>query len=250
VLYTSLVQAQTINYTAEKNGIKVTGVPNPNTFTDAKIALKTPTPSIPTDTGKMTFSFDVSNYTLGAKTPDADQVNCAYSAKGQHIHFILDNAPYQASYSPDITTRLKAGHHVLMAFLSRSYHESIKASTAFLVKEFDTGKKEVDTYNEKKPHLYYSRPKGDYIGNREIKKVLLDFYLVNCTLSDKGYRVRATINGNVFILPLWEPYFIEGLPLGESKVKLELIDKKDKLVLSPFNSTERTIKLIKEPDPQ
>ena len=69
--------------------------------------------------------------------------------------------------------------------------------------------------------------------------MMLDFYLVNCNLSPNGYKVKATINGTEFMLTKWEPYFIEGLPLGESTVKLELIDKSGKLVNSPFNGMER-----------
>ena len=242
-------QAQKINYTAEKNGVKVTGVENPNTFLDAKLTLDASLfeGKELLDTGKTAFKFKVENYTLGAQTPDADQKMCANSAKGQHIHFILDNQPYMASYTPEISASLKSGHHVLLAFLSRSYHESIKSKTAFIVKDFDAGRKGVDQFNAKMPHIFYSRPKGEYIGKKETTKILLDFYLINCELSGKGYKVKATINGNQFILTKWEAYYMEGLPPGENKVKLELLDKNDKPVISPYNGTERAFKLLEEP---
>jgi len=76
---------------------------------------------------------------------------------------------------------------------------------------------------------------------------LLDFYLINCTLSDKGYKVKATIDGAEFILTKWEPYFIEGLPLGEHTIKLQLLDKNNKVVETEYNGTERKIKLLTEP---
>jgi hypothetical protein len=241
--------AQAPNFTAQDKGIKVTGYENPKTFADAKLELD---PALFAgrallDTGATTFKFKVLNYTLGAQTPDAGTLLCANSAKGQHIHFILDNKPYQASYSPDVTARLTPGHHVLLAFLSRSYHESIKTKTAFIVKEFDVAKKSPDQFDAKGPHIFFSRPKGEYIGDKETKKLLLDFYLVNCTLSEKGYKVKATINGSTFILTRWEPYFIEGLPLGENKIKLELLDKDNKPVASQFNGAERTFTLKAEP---
>ena len=240
--------AQTPNYNIVNNGIKVIGYENPKTFTDAKLELD---PALFSkallDTGATTFKFKVQNYTLGAQTPDAGTLMCANSGKGQHIHFILDNKPYQASYSPDVTVNLTPGHHVLLAFLSRSYHESIKTKTAFIVKEFDVAKKSPDQFNEAAPHILFSRPKGEYIGEKETTKLLLDFYLVNCTLSETGYKVRATINGSTFTLTKWEPYFIEGLSLGENKVKLELLDKDNKVVASQFNGTERTFTLKAEP---
>jgi hypothetical protein len=241
--------AQAPNFMALDKGIKVTGYDNPKTFLNAKLELDQSlfAGKEMLDTGKTTFKFKVENYTLGAQTPDAGTQVCANSAKGQHIHFILDNKPYQASYSPDITTRLTPGHHVLLAFLSRSYHESLKAHSAYIVKEFNVAKKSPDQFDEKAPHIFFSRPKGEYVGAKETKRVLLDFYLINCTLSDKGYKVKATIDGAEFTLTKWEPYFIEGLPLGDHKIKLELVDKNNKRVESEYNGTERSIKLLSEP---
>ena len=242
-------QAQTPNFTAEKGGLKLSGYDNPATFSDAKLELTSPPIKFDqtVDTGKVEFKFKVSNYQLGAQTPDADTKICANSAKGQHIHFILDNQPYQASYSPDISASLKPGHHVLLAFLSRSYHESIKHKSAYVVREYYAGSRTKDHFDAKAPHLFFSRPKGEYVGKKETQRVMLDFYLINCDLSEKGYKVRATINGTEFMLTKWEPYFIEGLPMGESKIKLELLDKDNKLVASQYNGTERTIKLLEEP---
>lgn len=237
------------NYKEENNGIKLTGYDNPKTFLDAKLEL------VPTifagkemlDTGNFTFKFKVLNYKLGAQTPSAEGMLCANSTKGQHIHFILDNQPYQASYSEDIVAKLKPGHHVLLAFLSRSYHESIKTRTAFVVKEFDVAKKSPDQFDAKAPHIFFSRPKGEYVGPKETTKVLLDFYLINCVLSEKGYKVRVTIDGTQFIVSKWEPYYIEGLALGEHKIKLELLDKGGKPLVTEYNGTERVIKLLNEP---
>lgn len=229
----------------EKNGIKLSPAPATADFPDAGLTLKSPQAGLVKE-GMDSFKFIVSNYTLGAQTPDADQKMCANSAKGQHIHFIWDNAPYAASYSPTFGQDVKPGHHVLLAFLSRSYHESIKHKGAYVLKEFTVGDAK-DNFNEKAPHLFASRPKGDYVGEKEIKKVMLDFYLLNCTLSPNGYKVRATINGTEFILTKWQPYIIEGLPVGANKIKLELLDKNNKPVDSPYNGTERTINLKTEP---
>lgn len=238
---------QTDTTAMEKNGLKVYPAPTSTDYPDAEINLTSTSVTDPLPEGKDTFKFDVKNYTLGAQTPDADQKLCANSAKGQHIHFIWDNAPYVASYNTAIPQDVKPGHHVLLAFLSRSYHESIKHKKAYLLKEFNSGAGAEDNFNEKAPHLFASRPKGEYVGEKEVKKVMLDFYLLNCELSPKGYKVRATINGTEFILTKWQPYIIEGLPLGQNKIKLELLDRKNQPVASPYNGTERTITLKVEP---
>jgi len=88
--------------------------------------------------------------------------------------------------------------------------------------------------------LFYSRPKGKYSGN-DTKKLLLDFYLVNTNISSNGNKVRATINDVEFIIDDWSPYYIEGLPLGEVTIKLELIDSKGNLIETPFNPSLRTV---------
>ena len=232
---------------AEKNGLKLFEMKNSVEFPNAKITLKEPVANAPISPGKNTFRFEVLNYKLGEQTPDAGQKLCANSAKGQHIHFILDNQPYVASYNTDIDVEVKSGHHVLLAFLSRSYHESIKSKNAFLLKEFSVGEGAKDEFNEKAPHIFYSRPKGEYIGDKEVQRLLIDFYLINCNLSPSGYKVRATVNGTEFMLTKWVPYYVEGLPLGEVKVKLELLDKNGKLVSSLFNGVERTCTLKTEP---
>ena len=45
------------------------------------------------------------------------------------------------------------------------------------------------------PHMFYSRPKGEYKGS-DTKRVILDFYLANTLLSLEGNKVKATINSN------------------------------------------------------
>lgn len=231
-------------FITEKNGLKLYEITDSPKFPDAELKLKTPKAGEVLPEGIDSFYFEVNNYTLGAQTPDAGTKMCANSAKGQHIHFIMDNEPYVASYSSTVGYNLKPGHHVLLAFLSRSYHESLKTKKAYILKEFNVGDKEVeDNFVESAPQIFYSRPKGEYVGDKEVKKLLLDFFLVNCDLSPKGYKVKATVNGTEFILTKWAPYAIEGLPLGEATVKLELIDNKGNLVPGAYNGVERTAKL-------
>ena len=101
------------------------------------------------------------------------------------------------------------------------------------------GEKNIDLNNE---FLFYSRPKGTYKGV-DTEKLLLDFYLVNSEISANGNKVRATIQDKKFIIEEWAPYYIEGLPKGEIKIKLELIDASGNLIDSPFNPSNRTVTL-------
>ncbi len=214
-------------------------------FPDAILEMNQPGEMAKVDAGGVQFSYEVTNYELKAQTADADRKNCANSENGQHIHLILNNEPYTAHYEPEFTRDIEPGHYVALSFLSRSYHESLKQPEAFVIRQFTVGDVMQEDVDLNGPNLFFSRPKGTYSGD-DTKKILLDFYLVNCELSQTGYKVRATINGRTFMLNEWVPYFVEGLPMGENTFKIELIDPDGNLVDSPFNSEERTITLEAE----
>lgn len=223
----------------EKGSIKLSTNSLATKFDDARLSLLSPVDGDVIYPDSVLFRFGVENYELGANTSDPLSGQCANSGKGQHIHFILNNEPYTAHYEAEFKKQLPAKNNVLLAFLSRSYHMSIKSKDAYILTELPAGDA-VDEFDETAPHMFYSRPKGTYEGE-DSKKVMLDFFLVNTDLEDKGYMVRATINEESFDLHTWQPYFIEGLQEGENVIKLELLDEEGNLVPSPFNPVRRLI---------
>ena len=192
----------------------------------------------------VSYSFDVGGYELGVQTEDAGVRGIANSGKGQHIHFIVNNGPYSAHYMPGVSNQLDDGNYVVLAFLSRSYHESVKSSGAFHIENLRIGNVDSTATDLTTPHLFYSRPKGIYSGE-DAKKLMLDFYLLNTSISPEGNKVRATINGAEFLIEEWMPYYIEGLPMGEVAIKLELLDVDGNALEGPFNNVERSV-ILKE----
>lgn len=228
---------------AMEQEITLTKAPPSPEFPIANLIKRGDAAITPTDSSfVVNYTFDVQEYDLGEPTPDYDTRGIANSAKGQHIHFIVNNGPYAAHYMPGINDQLDAGNYVVLAFLSRSYHESVKSPDAYHVENLVVGDVEPDSADLTAPHLFYSRPKGTYTG-ADTEKVMLDFYLLNTSLSVDGNKVRATINGNEFVIDEWAPYYIEGLPMGRNEIKLELIDAEGNLIPGPFNSVERAITL-------
>ena len=213
------------------NKISITKVEGSPEYSNSVLKMNEP---IIVDEGYK-FSFDVNQYELGMQTLKDFDYQLANSAKGQHIHFIVNNGPYSAHYENIFSKKLKDSSNVILAFLSRSYHESVKNKNAFVLTQ--VGEKNIDLNNE---FLFYSRPKGTYKGV-DTEKLLLDFYLVNSEISANGNKVRATIQDKEFIIEEWAPYYIEGLPKGEIKIKLELIDASGNLIDSPFNPSNRTV---------
>ena len=224
------------------NKYSLTPFSQSQSYPDAKISNMT------YNNGKFSFDVEGESYQLGLQTPDADSKMCANSVKGQHIHLIVDNSPYAAKYEAEFEHKVPDGTHTILAFLSRSYHESIKTDKANILKIVDVRDGNIiDARDIKSPILSYSRPKGTYVG-KDTEKVMLDFYLSNVELKD-GYTVQAKINDQIHEITKWQPYYIEGMPMGENKITLTLM--KDGIAAEvPMNPVSRTFTLKADPSPE
>jgi len=156
------------------------------------------------------------------------------TGKGNHIHVILDNQPYEAYYELDQPFELRnvvAGKHTLRVFPSRPWHESYKNEGAFQMVAFtvkgggdaskptttnsgqtmannnssanpaasregkDVSSSTAGEVDPAKPLLTYSRPKGEYKGE-DADPIMIDFWLSNAKLKGEGgeYSVRYIID--------------------------------------------------------
>jgi hypothetical protein len=221
--------------------VKLEGSP---AYADAALELQSPNEGKIVKGGEAKFSFDVKNYELGAQTTGPNAELLANSGKGQHIHFILNNQPYSAHYDSEFSKEVPDGVHHLVAFLSRSYHESVKNDNSVVVRKLEVGPNSKDTIglDMDAPTLIYSRPKGAYSG-KDTENLLLDFFVLNTTLSEDGTKVKATINGEEFIITEWAPHVIKALPVGKVTIQLELVDKEGNLIPGPFNKVTRSVTL-------
>ncbi len=213
-------------------------------YAEASLELKTPSDAIIANGGEAEFSFEVQNYELGAQTEGPNAAKLANSGKGQHIHFILNNQPYSAHYESSFRKEVPDGVHHLVAFLSRSFHESVKNENSVVVKKLEVGENPTDSIglDMEAPTIIYSRPKGEYAG-KDAENLLLDFFVLNTELSDEGNKVKATVNGQEFMITEWAPHVVKGLPMGEVTIQLELIDASGNMIPGPFNNVTRTVTL-------
>lgn len=222
-------------YVFSNENIKVYPKTVDNTFINASLQLNTPDEMIKVGNNK--FTYEVNQYDLKSQTNDINAEALANSDKGQHIHFIVDNGPYAAQYDPTFDANLDEGTHIILAFLSRSHHESLKQPKAYVIKQYMIGNNAKPLANiDEDQMLFYSRPKGSYKAS-ETNKILLDFYLVNTTLSEKGNKVKVTVNEDTFMVSKWQPYIIEGLGKGTHSFSITLVDKDNNEISGPFNSS-------------
>lgn len=225
------------------DSITLTDVSTSPDFPNASLGISDMQATKVGDSVKLSISFDVKNYDLKAQTTDANGKQCNNSDKGQHIHFILDNKPYVALYEPKHETTVPVNsEHYILCFLSRSYHESVKHKEAAVLAHIkvDAQGKLERLPDATTPMLFYSRPKGDYLG-KDTANLLLDFYPTMATLGN-DYKVKADIKNEStgktasFTLGEWKPKFIQGLGTGKASVTLTLVDKDGKQV-SGLNTT-------------
>lgn len=170
---------------------------------------------------------------------------------GPHLHLFVDNQPYRAVYNldePIILEDLTPGTHTIRVFASRPWHESFKNEGAYAQTTFSVfTETEDNSPSSSLPLLTYSRPQGSY----GAEPIMLDFYLTNAPLhfiaqSDPNdeiidWRIKATINGESFLIDTWQPIYLKGFEPGKNWVQLEFIDEQGKEVNNAFNDTVRVI---------
>lgn len=232
--------------TVSESVINVSPIDHSKDFPGAELTIASiDTEKVGDDSVKVTVNYDVNNFELTEMTEHDHANHLANSHDGQHIHFILDNKPYDALYQPTHSVVLPVNsEHYLLSFLSRSYHESIKTPEASkLIKFKITEDGAIETLPvPTEASLFYSRPKGEYTGE-DTKNLLLDFFLVNTSIASDGNKILADVNGEQFTLDSWQPYEITGAPLGELTVKLTLIDNEGNAVSGDNVSIERKVTL-------
>tara|TARA_R110001592_G_scaffold99005_2_gene282215 strand:+ start:1662 stop:2579 length:918 start_codon:yes stop_codon:yes gene_type:complete len=133
------------------------------------------------------------------------------------------------------------GNNVFLSFLTYPNKISVKTNKANVLKNVVIGDME-SLFNMKQPHLFFHLPQEN------TENPILDFYLVNTSISKTGNKVKVTINEVDFIIEKWAAYQIEGLKGKDSStplrmtIRIQLIDKNGNLIDGPFNdSGERVL---------
>ena len=216
-------------------------------YEDAILEMNEPGEYQQVSTGKTVFTYEATNFRLGTSDDQSHRGHLATYASGRHITLILNNEIHLASDQTSLIYTLKPGRYIALSFLTDPDYISLKSPEAYVIRQFTAGnvkQKEADLTG---PNIFYHMPSGTLAG-QDTRNVLLDFYLVNCTLSEKGLKVKVTIKDKTFMIHDWTPYVIHNLPVGENIITLELLDKNGKEVNSPYHSvTGKVVLYDREP---
>jgi hypothetical protein len=205
----------------------------------------------------ITVQLRLEGYPIGfySDFPRAQEIRS--NEEGQSIHILIDDYPLislneaiddvsdteDVDFDQILTSRLPftlaPGPHLIRTFPVRSFGESLKGAGCFNAGIFYIGPRTRKTIDLTHPYITYNQPIGDYAANMPI---LLDFYLSNTQLSEDGYKVRLTVDGeNERLITDWEPYYLYGLKPGKHRVSLELLGPQGKVLPPLFHDTQRTI---------
>ncbi|QMU56396.1 MAG: hypothetical protein GKS04_04455 [Candidatus Mycalebacterium zealandia] len=239
--------------------VSVVKVERSKPFPDARVRVVSPLNGESVRPFSPEVRLEVFGFKPGVQTETKRKNLVANSSKGQHVHLIVDNEPYEAIYDvskPVVLKNLSVGPHTLVVFPSRSYHESIKSEGAAHVVNFNvvSSLMAVSPPDLSAPALIYSRPKGVY-KDKDAESVMVDFYLRNTTLGPDGYKVklfvfegaRASRSSLVAleVFEVWQPAFVTGLKSGKYTFLLELFDSRGNRVPGIFGSARRLIQVVR-----
>jgi hypothetical protein len=190
----------------EKNGIKLTEIKSESNI--AKLTLNTK-------------SFIEGKNHLNFQVEGVDNYKIAY----------LSNNYYLSRFSSDVfEMEFLIGNNVFLAFLLDKNNIAIKSNEGSVLKNAIIGNID-NMFDMDQPHLFY------YMPQENGKDAILDFYLVNTSISQQGNKVKVVINESEFLIDKWAAYQISGLSGSENRVRIQLIDKNGNLIDGPFNDS-------------
>jgi len=151
--------------------------------------------------------------------------------QGYSIAYLANNYALSQFSSDIFEVEFLYGNNVFLAFLTDKNGISIKTNKGCVLKNAVLGADTKSLFDMNQPHLFY------YLPQAESNEAVLDFYLVNTSISETGNKVKVTINQTEFLLNKWAAYKISGLKKDNNSVRIQLIDKKGNLIEGPFNDS-------------
>lgn len=186
--------------------------------------------------------FTPQNIRLGSPTSILTERHFARTNKGIQVHLCLDHQQHSLANDNIISYPIKDGTHRLYAFLVSSHFESIKTPTAIFAKAITVQNGQLARSSSlTTPTVVYNTPFGTH--KLQMKdSLLVDFVLVNTTLSPDGNRVQLQLDEQPpWIVDQWQSYRLTGLLPGQHRLRLTLINHDGQVLADPVEGTFKVV---------
>lgn len=249
-------QVGAIDYPSDNNfsslnatGGKLAEVTTPKVIRKLNHKLEKYNPKVEIVVPQAKQTFNITDVAVQLKVEDLPIFKDDQLKLGNHLNLVLDNEPIKQIYDleqPILLENLTPGTHTIRVFAARPWEESFKNESAYAQKTFNVLTETTsNSPDQNSPLLTYNSPTGTY----GAEPFLLDFYLTNAPLHKvaqgdanlKDWRIRATVNGDSFLLENWQAVYLTGLNKGENWIQLELLDDAGNNIENAFNNTVRVI---------
>lgn len=184
------------------------------------------------------LKFIVQGKILGTKTEGAENFEGRKSELGTYLHVLLNDSIHIRNSYRLIPYTLPEGSYKMLAFISRSFDESVKLPSASYAKYFEVKSgRTVKSTNLDAAVLCLNSPYGTY-SKDEADNIILDYYLYKTVIGKNGNRVSVNIdNQKNFLIEDWKAYYIKGLGLGKHSISLELQNSLGQVIYGPVIET-------------
>lgn len=178
--------------------------------------------------------FTPQNIRLGSPTSVLAERRFARTNRGIQVHLCLNHQQHSLANDNIINYPIKDGTHQLYAFLVSSHFESIKTPTAVFAKAITVQNGQLTRSSSlTTAAVVYNTPFGTHKVQAE-DSLLVDFVLVNTTLSPDGNRVQLQLNEHPpWVVDQWQAYSLTGLQPGQQRLRLTLLDHTGQALAAP-----------------
>jgi len=181
---------------------------------------------------RIAINFDVANFKLGIPTTDFKTKYVPNDEKGQYIKVIVNKKDVYKVY--DTTFELKNTYedYEIVAFLCRSYNESLKSKLAHQQFSFNRKQKKLVLETQNVPYVLLNSPAPEEAYNfSEIERLMLDFYVFNADISPRLYKLKLIVNNEQNVaINKWQTYSLDFLDSGAHEFELQFYDPQNRLV--------------------
>ena len=169
---------------------------------------------------------------------------------GPHINIFLDNQHYQDIYDqgePLEFSNLSPGTHTIRAVAVRPWEESYKTPGAYDQVSFQVfAPTQSAQPDPTQPVLTFSSPQAESTS----EPILLDYLITPPSFKsartdlEEPRQVRVSLQGTSFTTHEESPIYLKGLKPGVNWIKLELLDRSGKPVLTPLSEVLKVVTVI------